>query len=97
MTALGAYAQSNHVDYSTIKISDWVTQKSNILDYSFDEYGSKQAFMLSRKVADSKSASLAYPKNLDFTNGSIELDIAPPNGKNGFVGIAFHIQGKRTF
>lgn len=97
MAALGGHAQSGSIDYSTIKISNWVTQRSDTLDYAMDKYGGKQAFMLIRKVANSKSASLAYPKNLDFTNGSIELDIASPNGKNGFVGIAFHIKDSNHY
>jgi len=97
MATLSVHAQSKTIDYSAIRISDWITQRSAILDYSFGDYGGSQAFTLIRKVADSKSASLAYPNNLDFTDGSIELDIASPNGKNGFVGLAFHIRDSNHY
>jgi hypothetical protein len=85
-------AQTPRKDYSTIRVSDWVTQKSDALDYAFGQYEGAPAFLMKRKVADSKSAGIAYPKDLDFTNGSIELDIASPNGKVGFVGMAFHVR-----
>jgi hypothetical protein len=91
MITLGGCAQSKSVDYSTIKVSDWVTQKSDTLDYALGQYGGTPAFLLKRSFGNSKGASLAYPKDLDFTNGSIELDIASPNGKYGFVGIAFRV------
>ena len=97
MATLGGHAQSGGVDYSTVRVSDWVTQRSDTLDYALREFGGKRAFILIRKFANSKSASLAYPKELDFTNGSIELDIASPNGKQGFVGIAFHIQDSNHY
>jgi len=57
----------------------------------------QQAFMLIRKFGNSKSASIAYQKDLDFTNGSIELDIASPKRQTGFVGIAFHIQDSNHY
>ena len=93
----GAGAQVKALDYSTVRVSDWVTQKSDTLDYALGQYGGKPAFMLKRNVANSKSASLAYPKSLDFTDGTIELDIASPAGKQGFVGIAFHIQDSNHY
>jgi hypothetical protein len=93
----GAGAQTKALDYSTIRVSDWVTQRSDTLDYVLGEYGDKPAFMLKRNIADSKSASLAYPKRLDFADGTIELDIASPFGKQGFVGVAFHIQDSNHY
>jgi hypothetical protein len=90
-------SQTLRKDYSTIRVSDWVMQKSDTLDYALSEYGGARAFLMKRKAANSKSASIAYPKDLDFTNGSIELDIASPNGKQGFVGIAFHVQDSNHY
>jgi hypothetical protein len=90
-------AQSTNIDYSVIKISDWVTQKSDTLDYAISEYGGSPAFILKRNFGNSKSASLAYPKNLDFKNGIIEFDVASPHGKEGFVGIAFHIRDSNHY
>jgi hypothetical protein len=84
-------------DYSTIKVSDWQLQRSDTLDYAQKDYLGKPAFMLMRNYQSPKGASLAYPKDLDFTNGSIELDIATPSGQNGFVGIAFHIKDSNHY
>lgn len=97
MAILGAHGQSGSADYTTIRMSDWVTQRSDTLDYALREYEGNAAFILIRKFGNPKSASIAYPKGLDFTNGSIELDIASPNGKQGFVGLAFHIQDNNHY
>jgi hypothetical protein len=97
MTTLAGWAQSKSIDYSTIKVSDWVTQKSDTLDYALGEYGGTPAFLMTRRFGSPKGASLAYPKDLDFTNGSIELDVASPNGKVGFVGIALRIQDSNHY
>jgi hypothetical protein len=94
------YAQTvaaQTTDYSNINVSDWQTQRSDTLDYAQKDYLGKPAFMLMRNFQSPKGASIAYPKNLDFTNGSIELDIATPSGQNGFVGIAFHIQDSNHY
>ncbi len=94
------YAQTvaaQTTDYSNINVSGWQTQRSDTLDYAQKDYLGKPAFMLMRNYQSATGASLAYPKNLDFTNGSIELDIATPSGQNGFVGIAFHIQDSNHY
>ena len=96
MATLGSQAQKN-IDYSTINVSAWVTQKSDSFNYALGQYAGSPAFIMERKFPNSKSASLAYPKDLDFTNGTIELDIASPNGKDGFVGLAFHIQDNNHY
>jgi hypothetical protein len=91
--AVGSYAQQGHqiIDYSIIKPSKWVISKTDTLDYAVGSYLGKSAFFLKRNFANSKSASIAYPKNLEFKDGIIELDIASPEGKYGFVGLAFRI------
>jgi hypothetical protein len=95
---LKSNAQPGFVDYSTIKISNWVvTQRLDTIDYFFKEYAGKPAFLLTRKFGSPKTASIAYPKALDFTDGSIEADIASPVGKNGFVGLAFHIRDSNHY
>jgi hypothetical protein len=89
-----SYAQPKHqiIDYSIIKPSEWVIEKTDTLDYAVESYLGKPAFLLKRKFANSKSASLAYPKKLVLKDGIIELDIASPQGNYGFVGLAFHIR-----
>jgi hypothetical protein len=91
LLALQDYAQTRTIDYSVIHPAEWVTQQTDTLDYSIGMYDGKTAFFLKRKFGNAKSASLAYPKSLDFKDGIIELDIASPAGKNGFAGIAFRI------
>lgn len=89
-----SYAQQGHqvIDYSVIKPSEWAIAKTDTLDYAVGTYLGKPAFFLKRRFANSKSASIAYPKNLEFKDGIIELDIASPEGKYGFVGLAFRIR-----
>ena len=96
-SAIAGHAQTKIIDFSVVRVSEWVTQKSDTLDYSLGEYSGSTAFILKRNFGNPKSASLAYPKNLDFKNGLIELDIASPNGTQGFVGIAFHISDSNHY
>jgi hypothetical protein len=84
-------------DYSNIQVSNWQTQRSDTVDYDQKVYLGKSAFIMTRKYGSPKGASLAYPKDLDFTDGTIDLDIAAPSGLNGFVGIAFHIQDSNHY
>ena len=48
LITLQAGAQSTNLDYSAIRIADWVTQKSDTVDYAFSEYATKAAFILKR-------------------------------------------------
>lgn len=95
--SMSGHAQSKSIDYSTIKVAGWIVQQSDSFGYAMGQYSGKPAFLLNRKIFSPKSANIAYPKDLDFTNGSIELDIAAPSGKNGFVGIAFHIRDSNHY
>ncbi len=90
----GGFAQQKRAvhNYSAIKTSAWVIPRTDTLDYSFGEHQGKTALFMKRKFANSKSASIAYPKNLDFKDGIIEADLAWPGKQNGFVGIAFRIK-----
>src|ERR1700722_1207861 len=97
LITLQAGAQSTNLDYSAIRIADWVTQKSDTVDYAFREYATKPAFILKRNFGCPSGSTISYPKGLDFKNGIIELDIASPAGKQGFVGLAFHIQDSNHY
>ncbi|WP_183560841.1 LamG-like jellyroll fold domain-containing protein [Mucilaginibacter sp. SP1R1] len=90
--ALCSAAQNRRFDYSSIKPGLWVIPKTDTLDYALGKYGGQQAFLLKRKFANYKAASIAYPKTLNFKDGIIELDIASPTGKAGYVGLAFRIR-----
>lgn len=84
-------------DYTVIKSSDWIIPKNDTLDFEFSSYVGEKALRLKRTILNYKSASVAYPKNLDFKDGIIELDIASPAGKVGFVGLAFRIQDEHHY
>jgi hypothetical protein len=79
-------------NYATIKEAEWVIPKNDTLDYAFDNYDSSKALLLKRNIMDSKSASIAYPKNLRFKDGTIEADLASPGGGAGYIGLAFRIK-----
>jgi hypothetical protein len=84
-------------DYSDIRQSTWVIPQTDTLTYAFDTYEGANALLLKRNFANYKSASIAYPKSLDFKDGIIELDIASPAGGNGFAGFAFRIQDEHHY
>ena len=91
------FAQQKRYDYSHVKPGEWFVQKTDTLDYGIEQYEGKPAFVLKRKFGNSKSSSLAYPEKLNFKDGIIELDVASPGGKNGYVGIAFHIKDSHHY
>ena len=84
-------------DYTVINKFDWVIPENDALGYAFDEYDGKPSLLLKRKVMDSKSASIAYPKDLNFRDGIIEFDVASPEGAAGFVGLAFRIKDEHHY
>ncbi len=85
------YGQSNGVqhNYTIIQEAEWVIPHNDTLAFAFDTYDSSKALLLKRTIMDSKSASIAYPTNLDFRDGTIEVDIASPKGGAGYLGLAF--------
>jgi hypothetical protein len=93
--ATDIYGQPNgrKHNYDVIKESEWTIARNDTLSFAFDAYDdSSQALLLKRNIMDSKSASIAYPKNLDFRDGTIEADIASPKGGAGYIGLAFRIK-----
>ncbi|MDP9081117.1 MAG: hypothetical protein M3O71_27175 [Bacteroidota bacterium] len=94
LSTICSFAQRKQVvhDYSKIKPSEWVIPKNDTLDYAFNTYSGADALLLTRKIQNYKGASVAYPKSLKFKDGIIEMDIASPVGKNGFMGFAFRIK-----
>jgi hypothetical protein len=86
----GAQTLKSH-DFSSINPAEWVIPKNDSLDFTFENFEGMNALILKRKILNSKSASTAYPKNLEFRNGIIECDIASPEGPSGYIGLAFRI------
>jgi len=83
-------AQTAH-NYSVIKTSEWNIPRNDTLDYSLGEYQGKNALLMTRKIGNYKSASIAYPTKSDFKDGVIEVDLAWPGKQGGYIGLAFRI------
>lgn len=79
-------------DLSVIKPKEWIIPKNDTLDYEFGAYLGQKALLIKRMIGNYKSASLAYPKNLNFRNGIIEFDLAFAGKGNGYIGLAFRIK-----
>ena len=94
----GAVAQQKRVYiYGEIKTTEWVIPRTDTLDYSFGSYQGQNALFMRRKLANYKSASVAYPKYLQFLDGIIEADIAWTGKQNGFVGLAFRVSDQHYY
>lgn len=78
-------------DYSVIKPTQWVIPNSGGVSYSMGTYQGSKALMIKKNFADYKFGVVAYPKNLDFTDGEIELDLASTTGTE-YLGFAFRIK-----
>jgi hypothetical protein len=81
----------------SINPKEWNIPKNDTLDYEFGSYLGKKALLIKRKIDNYKSASLAYPKNLTFKNGIIELDLAFAGKGNGYIGLAFRIKDSHHY
>ncbi len=79
-------------NYAIMKESDWVIPRTDTLDYAFGQHMGQKALLLKRRIGNYKSASIAYPKALEFKDGIIEMDAAWPGQKGGFLGLAFRIK-----
>ncbi len=93
------YAQQPHEmqDYTVIKQSKWIIPNNDTLAYAFSTYQGEKALLLKRNILNAKSASIAYPKHLDFKDGIIELDLASPVGSAGYIGLAFRIKDEQHY
>lgn len=90
MTA-NAVAQQKVHDYSVIEPANWVFPKTSGFSYDLETYQGAKALMLKKNFNTPKSAFIAYPKDLNFRDGEIELDMASTTG-NDYLGLAFRIQ-----
>lgn len=99
LLANSAWAQPKKTihNYSTIRLPEWIIPKTDTLDFEQGSFDGKQALILKRKYDNYKSASVAYPKKLNFTDGIIEFDIASTMGKAGYIGVAFRIRDQHHY
>jgi len=89
-TAFGQGKQKTH-DYKTVDPAAWVIPNSGGVSYSLDSYKGSKALIIKKNFGDSKFGSVAYPKDLKFKDGVIEMDLASSNGQE-FLGLAFRIK-----
>ena len=78
-------------DYSIVKPTEWVFPKTPGLSYGLETYQGAKALMMKKNFNSPKGAFIAYPKDMNFKDGEIELDMASTTG-NDFVGLAFRIK-----
>jgi hypothetical protein len=83
--------------YAQINPSEWVIPRNDAVDYSFGQYQGKTALLMKRKIRDYKAGTPVYPKNLSFTDGTIEADMAWPPDKGGYIGLAFRIKDEHHY
>jgi len=90
--ALKAQTQSEIHNYSVIKPNDWIIPRNDTVDYTFSKYLGQKALLMKRKYGNYKAGTPLYPKDLNFKDGVIELDLAWPGAKGGYIGFAFRIK-----
>ncbi|MBS1527253.1 MAG: DUF1080 domain-containing protein [Bacteroidetes bacterium] len=83
-------SQTKH-DYTNIDPAKWVFPKTPGLSYDFENYHGAKALMLKKNFNSPKAAFIAYPKDLNFKDGEIELDMASTTGQD-YLGLAFRIK-----
>jgi hypothetical protein len=83
-------------DYKTIDPLEWVIPNSGGQGYSFDTYKGAKSLLLKKNFDNYKFGSVAYPKGLNFKDGTIELDMASTTGKD-YLGLAFRIKDARHY
>ncbi|MDO3627912.1 hypothetical protein [Mucilaginibacter sp. BT774] len=77
--------------YNPIETAQWVLPNSNGVSSSMQTYKGSKALIIKKSFNNYKFGAIAYPKDLNFTDGEIELDMASSNGQE-YLGLAFHIQ-----
>src|ERR1700759_1228660 len=78
--------------YEKINPAEWTIPRNDTLGYSFGQYQGRAALLMTRRYGNYKQASIAYPDKLNFTDGTIEADMAWIGRQGGYLGIAFRIK-----
>ena len=86
-----AQQKSKKRDYTIIKAAEWIIPNSDGVSCNMETYKGSKALIMKKNFDNYKFGTVAYPKDLNFTDGEIELDIASSNGKE-YLGLAFRIQ-----
>lgn len=94
--ASAASAQQKTHNYTTVKPDQWVIPNSGGVNYELSTYQGAKALIIKKNFNNYKFGCVAYPKNLNFKDGEIELDMASSTGKD-FVGLAFRIQNPHRY
>ncbi len=89
--AMAQYNQKT-ADYTVIKPSGWFIPKTDTVSCSFGEYKGQKALIMHRKFGNYKAGTVIYPKDLMFTDGSVEMDVAWGGKQGGYLGLAFRIK-----
>jgi hypothetical protein len=90
--AIAFAQQKGHIhDYSAPNLGEWVVPGSAGVSCSLAEYQGAKALMIKKSFNDAKFAAVAYPRDVIFKDGEIELDMASTSG-NDFIGLAFRIK-----
>ena len=94
---IGSAAQKakTHV-YRVIDPAQWVIPNSGGVSYETSTYQGVKALIIKKNFNNYKFGCVAYPKNLKFTDGEIELDMASTTGKE-YLGLAFRIQNPHRY
>lgn len=97
MLACVSFAQQKKVyNYSPVDSANWVFPKTSGLAYGLESYQGANALVLKKNFNSPKAAFIAYPKDLRFKDGEIELDMASATG-NDYLGLAFRIKDARHY
>lgn len=91
-TSANAQSGAKVHDYSKINAAEWVIPHNDTVSYSFGEYMGQKALLMKRKYGSYKAGAPVYPKDLKFTDGVIEMDVAWGGKKGGYLGLAFRIK-----
>ncbi|HEX3384487.1 MAG TPA: hypothetical protein VHS53_04835 [Mucilaginibacter sp.] len=95
--AISSFAQQKKArDYTAIDLANWVFPKISGLSYSLETYQGAKALVLKKNFNSPKAAFIAYPKDLHFKDGEIELDMASTTG-NDYLGLAFRIRDANRY
>lgn len=86
--AVTAQKSKTH-NYKSINVTGWVIPNSGGISYSLDK--ATGVLLIKKNFDNYKFGCIAYPRGLNFKDGTIELDMASTTGKD-FLGIAFRIQ-----
>jgi hypothetical protein len=95
LIAAASSAQWTH-KYTVIKFADWVMPRADGLSHSITTYQGAEGLMLKKNFNSPKEAFIAYPKDINFKDGEIELDMASTSG-NDYLGLAFRIKDAQHY